>query len=69
MKITDVTVTLFAWDDLPARQFGRHTGRMPGGRSELGLVTIQTDQGVTATRFWVRRAGARISMPLPSSGF
>ena len=30
MKITDVTVTLFAWDDLPARQFGRHTGRIRG---------------------------------------
>ena len=39
MKISDVTVTLFAWDDLPPRQFGRHTGRMAGGRSELGLVT------------------------------
>jgi hypothetical protein len=27
MKISDVTVTLFAWDDLPPRQFGRLTGR------------------------------------------
>ena len=29
MKLTDGTVTLVAWDNLPLRQFGRHTGRMP----------------------------------------
>jgi L-alanine-DL-glutamate epimerase-like enolase superfamily enzyme len=51
MKITDVTITLFAWDDLPPRQFGRHTGRMPGGRSELGLVAITTDDGVVGHAF------------------
>lgn len=51
MKITDVTVTLFAWDDLPARQFGKHTGRMPAGRSELGLVSIRTDDGVEGHSF------------------
>jgi L-alanine-DL-glutamate epimerase-like enolase superfamily enzyme len=51
MKISDVTITLFAWDDLPARQFGRHTGRMAGGRSELGLVSIRTDDGVVGHSF------------------
>ena len=51
MKISDVTVTLFAWDDLPPRQFGRHTGRMAGGKSELGLVTIRTDDGVEGHSF------------------
>lgn len=51
MKITDVSVTLFAWDDLPARQFGRHTGRMAGGRSELGLVRITTDEGIEGHSF------------------
>jgi L-alanine-DL-glutamate epimerase-like enolase superfamily enzyme len=51
MKITDVVITLFAWDDLPARQFGRHTGKMPGGRSELGLVAIRTDDGVEGHSF------------------
>ena len=50
MKITDVTVTLFAWDDIPARQYGRHTGRF-GGKSELGLVTITTDEGVVGHAF------------------
>ena len=51
MKISDVTIALFAWDDLPARQFGRHTGRIAGGRSELGLVSIQTDAGVVGHSF------------------
>lgn len=32
MKITDVTLTLFAWDDIPATHYGRHTGKF-GGRS------------------------------------
>jgi L-alanine-DL-glutamate epimerase-like enolase superfamily enzyme len=51
MKITDVTITLFAWDDLPPRQFGKHTGKMAGGRSQLGLVTIKTDDGVEGHSF------------------
>jgi L-alanine-DL-glutamate epimerase-like enolase superfamily enzyme len=51
MKITDVTITLFAWDDLPARQFGKHTGKMPGGSSQLGLVSIRTDDGVDGHSF------------------
>jgi L-alanine-DL-glutamate epimerase-like enolase superfamily enzyme len=51
MKITDVSLTLFAWDDLPPRQFGKHTGRMPAGSSELGLVTIRTDEGVEGHSF------------------
>ncbi|HYC47238.1 MAG TPA: enolase C-terminal domain-like protein [Burkholderiales bacterium] len=51
MKITDLTITLFAWDDLPPRQFGRHTGKMPGGSSQLGLVQITTDDGVIGHSF------------------
>ena len=51
MKITDLTVTLFAWDDIPARTFGKHTGVMATGRSDLGLVTISTDDGVQGHAF------------------
>jgi L-alanine-DL-glutamate epimerase-like enolase superfamily enzyme len=50
MKITDVSVTLFAWDDIPATQYGQHTGRF-SGRSHLGLVTVSTDQGVEGHAF------------------
>src|SRR5215471_3289571 len=50
MKITDVRLTLFAWDDIPATTYGRHTGRF-SGKSQLGLVTIETDDGVSLIQF------------------
>jgi L-alanine-DL-glutamate epimerase-like enolase superfamily enzyme len=50
MKITDVTVTIFAWDDIPATRYGRHTGRF-SGRGDLGLVTIATDEGAVGHSF------------------
>jgi L-alanine-DL-glutamate epimerase-like enolase superfamily enzyme len=50
MKITDVTLTLFAWDDIPATTYGRHTGRF-SGQSQLGLVTITTDGGLQGHAF------------------
>ena len=50
MKITDVTLTLFAWRDIPTTQYGRHTGRF-GGESQLGLLTVRTDAGVEGHAF------------------
>jgi L-alanine-DL-glutamate epimerase-like enolase superfamily enzyme len=50
MKITDVTLTLFRWSDIPATQYGGHTGRF-GGESQLGLVTISTDEGLAGHAF------------------
>jgi L-alanine-DL-glutamate epimerase-like enolase superfamily enzyme len=50
MKITDVTLTLFAWGGIPATQYGRHTGRF-GGQSQLGLVAIRTDDGLEGHAF------------------
>ncbi|MCY3596235.1 MAG: mandelate racemase [Rhodospirillales bacterium] len=50
MKITDVTVTLFQWDDIPATSYNRHTGIF-GGSSEMGLVTIHTDEGLEGHAF------------------
>lgn len=50
MKITDVTLTLFAWDDIPPTTYGTHTGRF-SGRSALGLLRIQTDQGIEGHAF------------------
>src|SRR5258708_27199436 len=44
MKITDVRLTLFAWDDIPATQYGPHTGRFPRS-SHPGLLTLRPDQG------------------------
>ena len=37
MKITDVSLTLFAWDDIPPTTYGLHTGKFAGS-SALGLL-------------------------------
>ena len=50
MKITDVTLTLFAWSGIPATTYGRHTGRFSGA-SELGLLTLRTDEGLEGHAF------------------
>ncbi len=50
MKITDVTLTLFAWDGIPATSYGAHTGKFSGA-SQLGLLAITTDQGITGHAF------------------
>jgi L-alanine-DL-glutamate epimerase-like enolase superfamily enzyme len=50
MKITDLTVTLFAWPGIPATTYGRHTGRF-SGESQLGLVTLRTDAGLEGHAF------------------
>ena len=50
MKITDVTLTLFAWDDIPPTTYGAHTGRF-SGKSALGLLRLMTDEGVEGHAF------------------
>ncbi|MCI0545890.1 MAG: mandelate racemase [Candidatus Rokubacteria bacterium] len=50
MKITDVTLTLFEWPGIPATTYGRHTGRFEG-KSQLGLLTVSTDEGVEGHAF------------------
>ena len=50
MKIRDVTLTLFAWSGIPATYYGRHTGRF-GGTSQLGLLTVATDEGIEGHAF------------------
>ena len=50
MKITDATLTLFTWDGIPPTSYGSHTGEF-AGQSKLGLLAIQTDQGLTGHAF------------------
>jgi L-alanine-DL-glutamate epimerase-like enolase superfamily enzyme len=50
MKITDLTVTLFAWDDLPRLEYSPQNPRISGS-SQLGLITVSTDQGVEGHAF------------------
>ena len=50
MKITDVTLTLFAWEGIPATTYTRYTGTLQGA-SQLGLLRIVTDQGIEGHAF------------------
>ncbi|MEQ8397535.1 enolase C-terminal domain-like protein [Thalassobaculum sp.] len=50
MKIDDLTITLFAWDGIPATRYGGHTGTF-AGQSNLGLLTIRTDDGIEGHAF------------------
>ena len=43
MKITDVTLTLFAWDDIPPTPYGQHSGSPAA--SALGLLRIAHRSG------------------------
>jgi L-alanine-DL-glutamate epimerase-like enolase superfamily enzyme len=50
MKIDDVNLTLFTWDGLPSVVFGPNV-RQAGGSSQLGLLAIRTDDGITGHAF------------------
>ena len=49
MKITDLSITLFTWDNIPQTSYGEH--KRFGGSSQLGLLAISTDEGITGHAF------------------
>src|SRR5260370_20223931 len=49
MKITDVSLTLYAWADIPPTQYGQMSRF--SGSSALGLLRIRTDDGVEGHAF------------------
>ena len=57
MKITDVSLTLFAWDDIPATQYGLHSKF--SGSSALGLLRLVPTTGSRDTPSWARRRTRR----------
>ena len=50
MKITDLTVTMFEWNDIPKIQYGPQNVRISGA-AKLGLVTVSTDEGLQGHSF------------------
>jgi L-alanine-DL-glutamate epimerase-like enolase superfamily enzyme len=50
MKITDLSVTLFKWEGIPTINYSLLSGKI-GGESDLGLVTISTDEGIDGHAF------------------
>jgi len=50
MKIDDLSLTVFAWDDIPPVVYGP-TVRQPGGSSSIALLEIRTDDGAVGHSF------------------
>jgi len=50
MKISDVSLTLFAFEGLPPTTYAAHLSNT-SGRSELGLLAIRTDDGLVGHAF------------------
>ena len=49
MKIDDVSLTIFAWDGIPATRY--HLGALAASTSNLGLLRIHTDEGLEGHAF------------------
>ena len=45
MKITDLTVTIFPWENIPLKSYDEAV-KMATTKSDLGLVLIKTDEGL-----------------------
>ena len=49
MKIDDVSLTIFTWDNIPATRY--HLGSLASSASSLGLLRIHTDEGLEGHAF------------------
>ena len=52
MKITDVTVTLWQWNDIPPTRYTKLVASSKNRSTQMGLVKISTDQGVDGYSFF-----------------
>lgn len=50
MKITELDVTVFAWDDIPAARYG-NANPVTTSRGEIGLLRTATDEGLEGHAF------------------
>ena len=62
MKIDDVSLTVFSWDDIPPTRY--HAGSLRRAGSNLGLLRIHTDEGLEGHAF-LGSAGNPASMDGP----
>ena len=62
MKIDDVSLTLFAWNGLPATRYAVQS-RVEAGSGVLGLLTLTTETASPVTPFWVRPSIRPTSTP------
>ncbi len=51
MRISDVSVTIWEWADIPPTRYTRSVASSESGSSQLGLVRISTDEGLEGHAF------------------
>ena len=51
MRITEITVTLWAWEDIPPTRYTRNISSSQTRSTQMGLVRIATDEGVEGHAF------------------
>jgi L-alanine-DL-glutamate epimerase-like enolase superfamily enzyme len=51
MKITNMTVTLWAWKDIPPTRYNKEIASDESGSTEMALVKISTDEGIDGYGF------------------
>jgi L-alanine-DL-glutamate epimerase-like enolase superfamily enzyme len=51
MKITDVTVTVWEWKDIPPTRYNKTIVSAEGGSTQMALVKISTDEGIDGYGF------------------
>jgi L-alanine-DL-glutamate epimerase-like enolase superfamily enzyme len=51
MKITDITVTLWEWKDIPFTRYTHNIASAESGQTQIGLLHIVTDEGVDGYSF------------------
>ena len=51
MKITDVSVTLWEWKDIPATRYTLTVRTLERHNTQMGLVKISTDEGIDGYSF------------------
>ena len=51
MKITDVTVTVWEWKDIPPTRYTHATASSKSRKTQMGLLKISTDEGVDGYAF------------------
>ncbi len=51
MKITDVTVTMWNWNDIPATRYTKTVTSTESRSSQMGLLRIETDEGIVGESF------------------
>ena len=69
MKITDVSVTLWEWKDIPPTRYTKTVASSGTRSTQMGLLRIRTDDGIEGNGFsapqWDLHATMRLMWLMP----